>query len=93
MAKDETGGPGGSVAAAAVAAVEKHFAMHGIYGLPPNAGAMPPSPQTQRPIKREESVQEEQDYLSAQHSKYFLCFLLSDWGIKVRRIYRDLRLI
>lgn len=67
MAKDETGGPGGSVAAAAVAAVEKHFAMHGIYGLPPNAGAMPPSPQTQRPIKREESVQEEQDYLSAQH--------------------------
>lgn len=61
------------MAAAAVAAVEKHFAMHGIYGLPPSAGAMPPSPQTQRPIKhsgsREEAAQEEQDYLSTPHSK------------------------
>lgn len=74
MAKDDAGGPGGSVAAAAVAAVEKHFAMHGIYGLPPSAGAMPPSPQTQRPIKhsgsREEAAQDEQDYLSTPHSKY-----------------------
>ncbi|OAD61409.1 Transcription factor Sox-6 [Eufriesea mexicana] len=71
MAKDEAAGPGGAVAAAAVAAVEKHFAMHGIYAIPPSAGAMPPSPQTQRPIKhsgsREEAAQEEQDYLSTPH--------------------------
>ncbi|XP_066603134.1 transcription factor SOX-6 [Prorops nasuta] len=72
MAKEEAGGAGGSAAAAAaVAAVEKHFAMHGMYGLPPNAGAMPPSPQTQRPMKhsgsREESSQEEQDYLTSSH--------------------------
>lgn len=74
MAKDEAAGAGGAVAAAAVAAVEKHFAMHGIYGIPPSAGAMPPSPQTQRPIKhsgsREEATQDEQDYLSTPHSKY-----------------------
>jgi len=74
MGKDEAGGPGGSVAAAAVAAVEKHFAMHGLYGLPPSAGAMPPSAQTQRPIKhsgsREEPPQEEQDFLSTSHSKW-----------------------
>lgn len=74
MAKDEAAGPGGAVTAAAVAAVEKHFAMRGIYGIPPSAGAMPPSPQTQRPIKhsgsREEAAQEEQDYLSTPHSKY-----------------------
>lgn len=73
MNKDETGGPGGSAAAAAVAAVEKHFAMHGIYGLPPNPGAIAPSQQAQRPMKhsggRDEPQQEEQDYLSAQHSK------------------------
>lgn len=74
MAKDEAGGPGGSVAAAAVAAVEKHFAMHGLYGLPPSAGAtVGPSAQTQRPIKhsasREETPQEEQDFLSTPHSK------------------------
>lgn len=72
MAKDEAGGPGGSAAAAAVAAVEKHFAMHGLY-LPPSAGAMPPSAQTQRPIKhsgsREETPQEEQDFLSTPHSE------------------------
>ncbi|XP_032674578.1 transcription factor Sox-5 isoform X6 [Odontomachus brunneus] len=73
MAKDEPGGPGGSVAAAAVAAVEKHFAMHGLYGLPPNAGAtVGPSAQTQRPIKhsgsREETPQEDQDaFLSTSH--------------------------
>ncbi|XP_012279979.1 transcription factor SOX-13 [Orussus abietinus] len=70
MAKEE-GGPGGSAAAAAVAAVEKHFVMHGIYGLPPTAGAMPPSPQTQRSIKhsgsRDEPQQEEQDFMSTQH--------------------------
>jgi hypothetical protein len=74
MGKDEAGGPGGSVAAAAVAAVEKHFAMHGLYALPPSAGAMPPSAQTQRPIKhsgsREEAPQEEQDFLSTSHSKW-----------------------
>ncbi|EZA46883.1 Transcription factor SOX-6 [Ooceraea biroi] len=58
MGKDEAGGPGGSVAAAAVAAVEKHFAMHGLYGLPPSAGAMPPSAQTQRPIKHSGSREE-----------------------------------
>lgn len=76
MAKDEAGGGSGSVAAAAVAAVEKHFAMHGLYGLPPSAGAMPPSTQTQRPIKhsssREETPQEEQDFLSTPHSKRIL---------------------
>lgn len=81
MAKDEAAGPGGAVAAAAVAAVEKHFAMHGIYAIPPSAGAMPPSPQTQRPIKhsgsREEAAQEEQDYLSTPHSKYASFLLLS----------------
>lgn len=59
------------MAAAAVAAVEKHFAMHGLYGLPSNAGGMPPSAQTQRPIKhsgsREETPQEEQDFLSSPH--------------------------
>lgn len=79
MAKDEAGGPGGAVAAAAVAAVEKHFAMHGLYGLPPSAGAMPPSAQTQRPIKhsssREETPQEEQDFLSTPHSKFMSSFL------------------
>ncbi|KAJ8676607.1 hypothetical protein QAD02_012394 [Eretmocerus hayati] len=49
------GAPTNSVSAAAVAAVEKHFAMHGIYGLaPPNTGAMPPSPQQQhRQLKRD----------------------------------------
>lgn len=75
MAKDEPGGPGGSVAAAAVAAVEKHFAMHGLYGLPSSAGAtVGPSAQTQRPMKhsgsRDESFQEDQDaFLSTSHSK------------------------
>ncbi|XP_011499370.1 PREDICTED: transcription factor SOX-5 isoform X2 [Ceratosolen solmsi marchali] len=62
----------GSVAAAAVAAVEKHFVMHGIYGLPPpNTGAMPPSPQQQRQMKhssaRDESAPDEQDFLSSPH--------------------------
>lgn len=77
MAKDEAAGPGGAVAAAAVAAMEKHIAMHSIYAIPPSAGAMPPSPQTQRPgglkhsSSREEAAQEEQDYLSTSHSKYF----------------------
>lgn len=77
MAKEEAAGPGGAVAAAAVAAMEKHIAMHSIYAIPPSAGAMPPSPQTQRPgglkhsSSREEAAQEEQDYLSTPHSKYF----------------------
>ncbi|XP_043269169.1 transcription factor SOX-13 isoform X2 [Venturia canescens] len=66
MCKEESSGPGGSAAAAA----EKHFVMHGIYGMPPNPGAIAPSSQSQRPIKhsgaRDESQQEEQDYLSAQ---------------------------
>ncbi|XP_034933777.1 transcription factor SOX-5 isoform X3 [Chelonus insularis] len=62
---DEAGAPGGSVAASAVAAVEKHFAMHGIYSLPPNPGAIAPSPQNQRPIKQE--PQEDQDFLSSSH--------------------------
>lgn len=70
MGKEESGGPGGSAAAAAAVAVEKHFAMHGIYGMPPNPGAIAPSSQSQRPIKhsggRDESQQEEQDYLSQQ---------------------------
>lgn len=75
MAKEEAGGPGGSVAAAVVAAVEKHhFAMHGLYGLPSNTSGMPPSAQTQRSIKhsssREETPQEEQDFLSTPHSKW-----------------------
>lgn len=61
------------MAAAAVAAMEKHIAMHSIYAIPPSAGAMPPSPQTQRPgglkhsSSREEAAQEEQDYLSTPH--------------------------
>lgn len=77
MAKEEAAGPGGAVAAAAVAAMEKHIAMHSIYAIPPSAGAMPPSPQTQRPgglkhsSSREEAAQEEQDYLSTPHSKYY----------------------
>lgn len=83
MAKDEAGG--GAAAAAAVAAVEKHFAMHGLYGLPPSAGAMPPSAQTQRPIKhsssREETPQEEQDFLSTPHSKWI--------GLAASRINQD----
>lgn len=76
MAKEESAGP----AAVAAAAVEKHFAL-GIYGLPPTTGAMPPSPQTQRPIKhsssRVESTQDEQDFLSSQHCK-LLCFICSN---------------
>lgn len=90
MAKDEAAGPGGAVAAAAVAAMEKHIAMHSIYAIPPSAGAMPPSPQTQRPgglkhsSSREEAAQEEQDYLSTPHSKYFfskIYFIIDDGSI------------
>lgn len=73
MVKEESGA--GSSAAAAVAAVEKHFAMHGMYGLPTSANAISSSPQSQRPIKhsvsREEPppppTQEEQDFLSSPH--------------------------
>ncbi|XP_024942467.1 transcription factor Sox-5 isoform X2 [Cephus cinctus] len=68
MPKEEGAGPGGSVSAAAVAA---DFAIRGIYGLPPNPGSMPPSPQAQRLMKhsggREEPSQEEQEFLSAPH--------------------------
>lgn len=80
MAKEDNRGGGredgaGSGAAAAVAAVEKHFAMHGIYGLPPpNTGAMPPSPQQQRQMKhssaRDEPTPDEQDFLSSSHSEF-----------------------
>ncbi|XP_033216108.1 transcription factor SOX-13 isoform X2 [Belonocnema kinseyi] len=68
MSKDESAN---SVAQAAAAAVEKHFAMHGLYGLPPSSGAMPPSPQTQRAAKhssnRDETPQDDQDFLTAPH--------------------------
>ena len=70
MAKDESAS---SVAQAAAAAVEKHFAMHGLYGLQPTSGSMPPSPQTQRPAKhltnREETPQDDQDFLNTPHSE------------------------
>ena len=65
-------------AAAAVAAVEKHFAMHGLYGMPPSTGSVPNSPQAQRQMKhssaREEAHQDEleQEFLSAQHSKLYI---------------------
>ena len=73
------GAPAGSVTAAAVAAVEKHFAMHGIYGLPPpSTGAMPPSPQQQRQMKhssaRDEPTPDEQDFLSSA-SEYLILFV------------------
>ncbi|CAB0041897.1 unnamed protein product [Trichogramma brassicae] len=66
----------GAATAAAVAAVEKHFAMQNMYhGLPPpNAGAMPPSSQQSRSMKhsaaaREEQLaaDQEQEYLSSAH--------------------------
>ncbi|XP_063992568.1 transcription factor SOX-5 isoform X2 [Diachasmimorpha longicaudata] len=64
MVKEETSA-GGS------AAVEKHYAMHGMYGLPPSTNAIPSSPQSQRPIKhsssRDEPTQDEQDFLSSPH--------------------------
>ncbi|XP_051169395.1 transcription factor SOX-13 isoform X3 [Leptopilina boulardi] len=60
-----------SAAQAAAVAVEKHFAMHGLYGLPPTSGAMPPSPQTQRPVKlssnRDEPPSDDQDFLTSPH--------------------------
>lgn len=64
-----------SVAAATVAAVEKHFAMHGLYGLPPSTASIPPpSSQSQRQMKhsssREDPQQDDQDFLTAQHSKF-----------------------
>lgn len=62
-----------SLNSAAQAAAEKHFAMHGLYGLPPTSGAMPPSPQTQRPVKlssnRDEPPPDDVDFLTAPHSK------------------------
>ena len=73
MNKDESGVLGGSATAAAVAAVEKQLAIHGMYGMPPNSSAIAPSQQEQRPMKRSggrgEPQQEEQDFFSAQHSK------------------------
>ncbi|XP_014224787.1 putative transcription factor capicua isoform X2 [Trichogramma pretiosum] len=66
----------GAATAAAVAAVEKHFAMQNMYhGLPPpNAGAMPPASQQSRSMKhsvaaREEQLaaDQEQEYLSSAH--------------------------
>lgn len=98
MAKDEAAGPGGAVAAAAVAAMEKHIAMHSIYAIPPSAGAMPPSPQTQRPgglkhsSSREEAAQEEQDYLSTPHSKYSffkVCFMVPCYYRKTNNFSRN----
>lgn len=71
MVKDE---PGGSASAASNAtAVEKHFAMHGIYSLPTSAGSMAASPSPQRPIKqfsREDAMSDDQDFLSTSHCKY-----------------------
>ncbi|XP_057335793.1 transcription factor Sox-5 isoform X2 [Microplitis mediator] len=68
MVKDE---PGGSASAASNAtAVEKHFAMHGIYSLPTSAGSMASSPSPQRPIKqfsREDAMSDDQDFLSTSH--------------------------
>lgn len=80
MAKDETSGPGGSVAP-----VEKHFVMHGIYGLQPtSAGAMQPSPQAQRSMKhsncRDEPSQEDQDFLSASHCTFLQTLLTHTEG-------------
>ena len=74
-----------AVGAAAVAAVEKHFAMHGLYGLaPPSTAALPPSPQQQsRQLKQSaasEHGSDDQDFLSSPHSNcrsVFYHFLLS----------------
>lgn len=77
MVKEENQSSGSATAAAAVAAVEKHFAMHGIYGLQQNqGGVIQPSQTTQRSAKhagnRDENPQDDQDYLSTQHSKNYL---------------------
>ncbi|KAK0159817.1 hypothetical protein PV327_010890 [Microctonus hyperodae] len=71
MVKDDNGASG----SAAAAAVEKHFAMHGIYSLPPpNPGAIAPTQQPQRPMKHsagsrggDDRPDEDQDFLSSPH--------------------------
>lgn len=70
MVKEEPVGTTGSVAAAAVAAMETHIAMRNFYSLPSNTANMPQSPQQQRQLKKEEQ-QEEQDFFNSQHCKLF----------------------
>ncbi|CAD6245249.1 GSCOCG00013604001-RA-CDS [Cotesia congregata] len=60
MVKDE---PGAS--AASSAAVEKHFAMHGIYGLQSGASASPQRPMKQ--FSREDAMSDDQDFLASTH--------------------------
>ncbi|KAK0078344.1 hypothetical protein PV326_009433 [Microctonus aethiopoides] len=71
MVKDDNGASG---SAAAAAAVEKHFAMHGIYSLPPpNPGTIAPTQQPQRQMKHsagnrgDDRPEEDQDFLSSPH--------------------------